>query len=139
MKIILAVTAIASLLSAATLAATSAPRQAILDQYAALAKTGDPAFTGFSASAGQAFFAARHSGDKPDTASCSVCHTADPTKTGQTRAGKEIKPMAVSASPERFTDLAKVEKWFRRNCDSVLGRECTATEKGNFITFMAGR
>ena len=47
--------------------------------------------------------------------------------------------MAVSATPDRFTDLAKVEKWFRRNCNTVLGRECTTEEKGNFIAFMASQ
>lgn len=123
----------------AALAATNAPRQAILDQYAAKTKADNPAFAGFSASTGQAFFAAKHTGGRPDTPSCTTCHTADPTRLGQTRAGKEIKPMAVSANPDRFTDLAQVEKWFRRNCDSVLGRECTTTEKGNFITFLSGR
>ncbi len=74
-----------------------------------------------------------------DTPSCSTCHTTDPTNTGQTRVGKAIKPMAVSANPDRFTDLAKVEKWFRRNCNTVLGRECTVMEKGDFIAFMASR
>ncbi len=44
--------------------------------------------------------------------------------------------MAVSRSPERFTDPDKVAKWFARNCDTVLGRPCTAREKGDFITFM---
>ncbi len=139
MKSLFYVTAIFSFASLAALAAASGPRQAILDKYAASAKAADPAFSGFSASAGEAFFAAKQSGGKPDTPSCTACHTADPTKMGQTRAGKAIKPMAVSANPERFTDPANVEKWFGRNCDSVLGRECTALEKGNFITFMSGR
>jgi len=44
--------------------------------------------------------------------------------------------MAVSVNPERYQTLKKVEKWFRRNCKSVLGRECTVTEKGDFLTFM---
>ena len=139
MKSIFLVSTVLSLAAAAAFAAASAPRQAILDQYAASAKMENPAFAGFSASAGQAFFMAKQSGGKPDTLSCTACHTADPSKAGQTRAGKEIKPMAVSANPERFTDHAQVEKWFGRNCDSVLGRQCTATEKGNFITFMSGR
>ena len=46
--------------------------------------------------------------------------------------------MAVSVTPERFTDAAKVEKWFGRNCNTVLGRECTALEKGDFITYLSG-
>jgi hypothetical protein len=44
--------------------------------------------------------------------------------------------MAVSTTPDRYTDAAKVAKWFRRNCKSVLGRECTAQEKGDFLAFM---
>ena len=99
--------------------------------------SGDPAFAGFSADRGKAFFLASHgSGDTP---SCSTCHTTDPTNLGRTRVGKAIKPMAVSANPDRFTDLAKVEKWFRRNCNTVLGRECTPAEKGDFIAFMTSR
>jgi len=59
-----------------------------------------------------------------------------PRKTGKTRTGKPIKPMALSKTPDRYSDPEKVEKWFRRNCRSVLGRECTPVEKGDFITFM---
>ena len=44
--------------------------------------------------------------------------------------------MAVSANPKRYTNKADVEKWFKRNCKQVLGRECTPAEKGDFITFM---
>ncbi len=40
------------------------------------------------------------------------------------------------AEPNRYTDQAKAEKWFGRNCRNVLRRECTPTEKGDFITFM---
>ena len=57
---------------------------------------------------------------------------------GQTRAGKPIDPMAVSANLNRFTDPAKVDKWLRRNCDTVLGRTCTAKEKGDVITYLSG-
>ncbi|MFO1056552.1 MAG: DUF1924 domain-containing protein [Dongiaceae bacterium] len=113
-------------------------QQAVLGRYAALAKAADPHFAGFSPARGQAFFLARHD-VSPDTPSCSTCHTADPTKGGETRAGKKIDPMAVSVSPDRFTDPAKVEKWFRRNCQTVLGRECTPLEKGDFIAFMSAR
>jgi len=50
--------------------------------------------------------------------------------------GKAIKPMAVAANPERFTDPAKVEKWFGRNCKEVIGRACTANEKADFIAYL---
>ena len=114
-------------------------RDAILAAFAAAAKQGDPAFTRFSAERGQAFWTVAHVGGKPDTPSCTTCHTPDPTHEGQTRAGKQIAPMAVSKTPDRFTDSAKVEKWFARNCASVLGRDCTAVEKGDVITYLAGK
>lgn len=117
----------------ASIAAGTA-QQAILDHYAQEARTDQQSFPGFSAERGQAFFLATlGSGDTP---SCSTCHTTDPASTGRTRVGKTIAPMAVSANPDRFTDLAKVEKWFRRNCNTVLGRECTSAEKGDFVAFM---
>jgi len=69
--------------------------------------------------------------------SCSTCHTADPRVAGKhTVTGKPILALAPSANPQRFTDRAKVDKWFRRNCRDVLGRECTPTEKGHLLTWL---
>jgi len=129
-----------SVLALGTAAAAANPaRDAILAALAAEAKGADPGFAAFSAPRGQTFFMANHTGGKPDTPSCSTCHTRDPTQEGQTRAAKSIAPMAVSRTPDRFTDAEKVAKWFARNCNSVLGRECTAVEKGDFITYLAGK
>lgn len=127
------------LLAGGTALAATAPaaRQSILDHYAAEARKTDPGFKGFSAAAGQAFFLAHPGTGRPETPSCSTCHTNSPRNEGRTRAGKALAPMAVSLSPSRFTDLAKVRKWFARNCHTVYGRVCTPVEKGNFITFMA--
>lgn len=91
----------------------------------------------FSAQRGQALFQAKHTGGKEDTPSCTSCHGNAPQSSGQTKAGKPIDPMAVSRTTDRYTDIEKVEKWFLRNCNSVLGRTCTAQEKGDFITFMS--
>jgi hypothetical protein len=44
--------------------------------------------------------------------------------------------MALSVTPTRFSDRDKAEKWFARNCDSVLGRACTAGEKADFIAYL---
>ena len=110
--------------------------QSLLDFYANEAKASDPGFSRFSAERGEHLFRTNFSTGKPDTPSCTTCHTTDPRKTGQTRAGKDIEPMAASANPKRYSDQAKTEKWFGRNCNNVLGRECTATEKGDFIAFM---
>ena len=71
---------------------------------------------------------------------CSSCHTADPVASGKhVKTDKPIEPIAASANPERFTDAAKTEKWFRRNCKWTLGRECTAQEKGDLLTWLGGQ
>ncbi len=44
--------------------------------------------------------------------------------------------MAPAANPERLTDTAKMEKWFKRNCGDVLGRACTPSEKGDVIAYL---
>lgn len=104
--------------------------QTLIDQYSAEA--------GAAASPvnGQALFMATHSGGKPDTPSCTTCHSKDPTKGGRARTGKPIDPLAPTANPERFTDTKFVEKWFGRNCNSVLGRDCSAQEKADFIAWL---
>ena len=138
MKLVPSSVLVASLLLAAPGFADPA-RDAILAELAAAAAQPDPAFAGFSAVRGAQFWQAQHTGGKPDTPSCTTCHTKDPTAEGQTRAGKAIAPMAVSRTPDRFTDVAKVEKWFDRNCNTVLGRACTAAEKGDVITYLSSQ
>ena len=108
---------------------------------AAHATTPAELIAGYSAQAGQAaaaergqqLFTTRHGREW----SCSTCHGATPTGTGKhASTGKEIKPMAPAFNAERFTDAAKVEKWFRRNCNDVVGRECSAGEKADVIAWL---
>ncbi len=112
-------------------------REAILATYATAAKQLDPAFTGFSVERGSQLWNSTHTEGNIDTPSCTTCHTKDATAQGMTRALKPIAPMAVSKTAERFTDPEKVEKWFLRNCKTVLGRECTPIEKGDVITYLS--
>jgi hypothetical protein len=114
-------------------------RDAILADLLAQAQQAEPGFAGFSAERGATLYQATHTGGKQGTGSCTVCHGKSPQDTGQTRAGKTIEPMAVSKNPTRYTDKANVEKWFTRNCQDVLGRTCTAEEKGDFLTYMLGQ
>ncbi|MGE3541701.1 MAG: DUF1924 domain-containing protein [Candidatus Tectimicrobiota bacterium] len=114
-------------------------RDAILAEFLAQARQAEPGFAGFSAERGVAFYQATHTGGKQGTGSCTACHGPSPQHPGQTRAGKTIEPMAVSKTPVRYTDKATVEKWFTRNCQDVLGRACTAREKGDFLTYMLGQ
>ena len=70
--------------------------------------------------------------------SCASCHGAVPTQNGKhASTGKSIGPLAPAFNPERFTDKAKVEKWFRRNCNDVVGRECSAAEKADVLSWLA--
>ncbi len=70
---------------------------------------------------------------------CTSCHTDSPAQPGRHAVtDKAIKPLAPSANAERFTDPAKVEKWFRRNCTEVVGRECNAAEKADFVVYLMG-
>ena len=100
---------------------------------------GAAAGAGYQASAPRgADFYARRFGVSERMASCAACHTDKPAQPGEhVITGKAIKPLAPGANAERFTDPAKVEKWFRRNCREVVGRECTPGEKADFIAFVA--
>jgi cytochrome c553 len=90
-----------------------------------------------SATRGETLYRSEHPGRNGQAVSCASCHTASPKQAGQTRVGKRIEPLAPAANPQRFTDAAKVEKWFRRNCQDVLQRECSAQEKGDFIAWLS--
>jgi hypothetical protein len=69
--------------------------------------------------------------------SCASCHTADPRRAGRhVVTGKPIRPLAPAANTERFTSRAKAEKWFKRNCNDTLGRECTAAEKADMLAYL---
>lgn len=116
--------------------ASANERQQIVEKITNEAKALDQTFSGFSADRGRILFLSSPATGKPDTPSCTSCHTTNPLHVGETRAGKEIAPMALSKSPERYSDPEKVEKWFRRNCNSVLGRACTPVEQGDYLTFM---
>ena len=118
-------------------AAAGAPAD-FLSQFEAAARA-QPGFAGFSAERGKRFFESTHGGNW----SCATCHTRDPAAPGRHAVtSKDIAPLAPAANPRRFTDAAKVEKWFKRNCNDVLKRPCTPQEKGDVLAYvmsMGGR
>lgn len=110
---------------------------------AATAQAATPAqlLSGYTAQAGaaaspargQQFFTTTHGREW----SCASCHGQLPTKPGRhAGTGKPIAALAPAASAARFTDPAKVEKWFRRNCNDVAGRECTPAEKADVLAWL---
>lgn len=69
--------------------------------------------------------------------SCSSCHGAVPVTAGKDLvAEKTIAPLAPAANAKRFTDRARVEFMFKMNCKDVVGRECTAGEKADLISWL---
>ena len=122
-----------TLLAAASFAAAAATPAELQRRLEAEARGASPAFAGFSAQRGEAFFKSAHGGDW----SCASCHTANPLAAGRhAKTQKTIAPLAPAANAERFTDARAVDKWFRRNCNDVLGRECTAQEKGDVLQYL---
>ncbi|HEY0886581.1 MAG TPA: DUF1924 domain-containing protein [Ramlibacter sp.] len=108
---------------------------------AAHAATPAQSLSGYTAQAGaapspargQQFFTTTHGREW----SCASCHGQVPTGSGRhAGTGKPIAALAPAASAGRFTDPAKVEKWFRRNCNDVAGRECTPAEKADVLAWL---
>jgi hypothetical protein len=138
--------------------ATATEPEDFLAAYAEQAKQADPAFAGFSAESGRAFYFRTHKIDDGSELSCASCHHADPRKgtvahkdqipcrachitlhkgsDGRSAVKREIPPLAPSAHPDRFTNEWKVEAWFGWNCKLLLKRECTPVEKGDLITWL---
>lgn len=117
--------AAALVLAAAGAHATTPAEQAAA--YAAQAGTAP------SPARGAQFFTGRHGREW----ACASCHTASPAQAGRhATTGRPIAPMAPAFNPERFTDTAKTQKWFRRNCNDVVGRECTPGEKADVLAWL---
>jgi hypothetical protein len=86
-----------------------------------------------SAERGARFFTTKQGGEW----SCASCHTERPTQAGRhARTDKPITPLAPAANAERFTDAAKVDKWFRRNCNDTVSRLCSAQEKADVMAWL---
>ncbi len=115
-----------ALLCAPVQAADTSPAQQ-LERFAQQAQAAG------QAERGRIFFTAQHGGEW----SCSSCHGTPPTQAGKhAKTGKAIDPLAPQANPRAFTDTARVDKWFRRNCKDVLSRECTAGEKADVLAYL---
>jgi Domain of unknown function (DUF1924) len=116
-----------------SLSASAQTPEEVLATLKTEAKSASPNFRGFSAADGERFFKKSHGNEL----SCASCHTKYPAAPGKhAKTGKIIKALAPAANAERFTDAAKVAKWFRRNCNDVLDRVCTPQEKGDVLAYL---
>lgn len=117
--------------------------QKIADKYAAAAKAADANYAGLSAEEGKTFFnreVIQFKGDvnNPGKAiACASCHTANPADTGKhIVTGKSIKPLSPAVNAKRFKSMDAVEKNFTKHCNEVVGSDCTAQEKGDYIAYL---
>jgi len=110
--------------------------QKLAAKYETIAKNINPASTGLSVDDGKAFFN-RELTIKGKQVACASCHTTNPANDGKHMVtGKPIRPLAPAANDKRFTSVDKVEKNFTKHCNDIIGRDCTAQEKGNFIAYL---
>ena len=71
---------------------------------------------------------------------CGTCHTDNLKSKGKhARTGKVIDALSPSVNRDRFTDKKFIEKWFKRNCKWVVGRECSPQEKGDFLEYLRNK
>jgi len=95
----------------------------------------------FDAVRGESMWKQEHMQEKlGKQVNCASCHSTNLQRAGEhMRTGKRIEPMAPSVNPDRLGDAEKIEKWFTRNCSWTWGRECTAQEKGDLLTFLQAK
>lgn len=126
----LAITASTAVIAAPAIAVVPAD---LLRDYEGRARAESPGYTGASTERGARLFRTSQGREW----SCASCHGEAPTAAGRhAKTAKAIQPLAPAANPQRFTDPAQTEKWFRRNCGDVFGRECTAAEKGDVLAWL---
>lgn len=106
-------------------------------KYQAFAKTANPEYSGPSAVDGKLFFNRKIKGANGKETSCSSCHTQNPANEGKNVVtGKPIAPLSPNVNFKRFADVDKVEEQFTKHCNEVIGADCTAAEKANYIAYL---
>lgn len=108
-----------------------------IGELEAAAKAENRSFGGFDAARGKEIFTSTHIGKQGKTVACTTCHTANLANPGQNNlTGKAIDPLSPRANSERLTSAKEVKKWLKRNFMDVYGREGTALEKGDVLTYI---
>ncbi len=122
---------VAALLLVFATAASAQPTSAAAQLQRWQAAAGAPA----DAARGQALFAL----EAGHALNCASCHGTPPTAPARhASTGKPIDALAPAFNARRFTDQAKMDKWFRRNCKDVFARECSPAEKADLLAYLIG-
>lgn len=117
--------------------------QELIGRYAAIAKMQDANYAGPSATDGKTFFNREvvqfkgSTNKKGKAIACASCHTGNPADVGKhIVTGKKIQPLSPIVNAKRFSDIEEVEKQFNKHCHEVVGSDCSASEKANYIAFL---
>lgn len=104
--------------------------------YTAVAQHADAKFAPSEAE-GKAFFNNPVKLANGKETACASCHTANPADSGKhILTGKAIRPLSPVVNEKRFSDFDKVEGQFTKHCNDILGHDCTAAQKANYITYV---
>lgn len=107
------------------------------DKYVEIAKTANAEFKAPSAVDGKFFFNRKIKLANGKEAACASCHTQNPADAGKHMVtGKAIKPLSPTVNYKRFSNIDKVEEQFTLHCNDILGADCTAAEKANYIAYL---
>lgn len=117
--------------------ADMANAEKLAHKYSVIAKNVNPDFAGPSAADGKFFFNRKIKLANGKDMSCASCHTSNPANEGKhIVTGKAIRPLSPAVNFKRFNDIDKVEDEFTKHCNDIIGSDCTAQEKANYITYL---
>lgn len=106
-------------------------------KYTAIAISENVAFSGPSVVDGKFFFNRKIKVATGKAQACASCHTSNPADVGKHAVtGRAIRPLSPAINFKRFSDIDKVEEQFTQHCNDIIGSDCTAAEKANFITYL---
>jgi hypothetical protein len=124
-------------LSAISAQASIANAKKLVLIYHTQAIAANKEFAGPSAEEGKIFYNNKLKTTSGKEVACASCHTANPADNGKNVVtGKAIKPLSPAVNEKRFADFEKVEAKFTQHCVDILGADCTAAQKANYITYV---
>lgn len=124
-------------LTAVSAQADVANAEKLVSIYSASAKHDNPDYAGPTAADGKFFFNRKIKLGNGKEMACASCHTANPADEGKhIVTGKAIRPLSPVVNAKRFEDFEKVQEKFTQHCKDIIGSDCTAAEKANYITYL---
>lgn len=130
---------VATVLAGTSFAANAdvANAEKLASKYVTIAKSVNASYAGTSTMDGKMFFNRKFKAPNGKEVACASCHTSNPANEGRNIVtGKSIAPLSPVVNAKRFNDIEKVEDKFTEHCNDIVGADCTAAEKANFIAYL---